>query len=66
MNFKRVYIYLLLVVFAHVSVAQSYVPEVNNDRVKIKPIVDVKAYTFHLSEVQILDDGCRPEVLTCD
>lgn len=55
MNFMRVYIYLFLVALAHVSVAQSYVPEINNDRVKVKPIVDVKAYTFHLSEVQILD-----------
>jgi hypothetical protein len=31
--------------------AQSYVPEWNDTRVKIKPVVPVKAYAFDLKDV---------------
>jgi DUF1680 family protein len=36
-------------------IAQSYVPEQENSRVKIKPVVDVKAYSFNLNEVALLE-----------
>jgi DUF1680 family protein len=51
----RTRITLLLIVFAQLAIAQSYVPELSNDRVKIKPVVDVKAYTFHLNDVVLLE-----------
>ena len=35
--------------------AQSYVPEWNDTRFKIKPIVPVKAYSFDLKDVQLLE-----------
>ena len=35
--------------------AQSYVPELNDTRVKIKPVVPVKAYSFNLKDVQLLE-----------
>jgi uncharacterized protein len=37
------------------GIAQSYVPEEENDRVKIKPVVNINAYSFHLEDVQLLD-----------
>ncbi|XHR92815.1 beta-L-arabinofuranosidase domain-containing protein [Mucilaginibacter sp. UC70_90] len=35
--------------------AQSYVPEWNDTRIKVKPIVPVKAYSFNLRDVQLLE-----------
>jgi len=35
------------------SFAQSYVPEQNNDRVKVKPVIPVRAYAFNLKDVKI-------------
>ena len=36
------------------GMSQSYVPESNNDKVKVRPVVDIKAYSFPLSEVTLL------------
>ncbi|HEY8937125.1 MAG TPA: beta-L-arabinofuranosidase domain-containing protein [Cyclobacteriaceae bacterium] len=48
---------LVVIFFLSVSksIAQSYVPEQENGRVKIKPVVDVKAYSFNLGEVVLLE-----------
>ncbi|MDO3642413.1 glycoside hydrolase family 127 protein [Mucilaginibacter sp. L3T2-6] len=35
--------------------AQSYVPEYNDARLKIKPTVPIKAYSFDLKDVKLLD-----------
>jgi uncharacterized protein len=35
--------------------AQSYVPEENNGKFKLKPVVEVKAYSFNLADVQLLN-----------
>jgi len=35
--------------------AQSYVPELKNQRVKISPVVPVQAYAFNLEDVKLLD-----------
>jgi uncharacterized protein len=35
--------------------AQSYVPEQNNPRVKVKPVADLKALSFHLGDVELLE-----------
>lgn len=46
---------VLLLVFPIAAYAQSYVPEENNPRVKVKPAVGIKAYSFHPGEVTVLD-----------
>jgi len=35
--------------------AQSYVPEMNDSRMAIKPVVKIKAYTFDLKDVRLLE-----------
>lgn len=35
--------------------AQSYVPELNDNRMKVKPSVEIKAYSFDLRDVQLLN-----------
>ncbi len=37
------------------SLAQSYLPEKNNAKIKVKPIVDIQAYAFNLKDVRLLD-----------
>jgi DUF1680 family protein len=43
---------LLLASFCH---AQSYVPEKHQPKMKVQPVVPVKAYSFNLQDVQLLD-----------
>ncbi|MFT3936017.1 MAG: glycoside hydrolase family 127 protein [Chitinophagaceae bacterium] len=45
----------LLIGFASVVSAQSYVPELNNPAIKIKPVVPVKAYAFSIADVKVTD-----------
>jgi hypothetical protein len=35
--------------------AQSYIPERNNPKIKIKPVTAPKAYAFNLKDVHLLD-----------
>lgn len=39
--------------------AQSYVPELNNFRVVVSPVIPVKAYAFNLKNVQLLQSDFR-------
>ena len=39
--------------------AQSYVPENNNDKIKVKPVVPIRAYSFNLKEVRLLNSPFR-------
>src|SRR3990170_6377599 len=34
--------------------SQSYLHERNNQRVKVKPVIDIKAYAFNLRDVKLL------------
>lgn len=45
--------------------AQSYVPEWNDARIKVKPVVPVKAYSFDVSEVHLLN-GPFKEAMIAD
>jgi len=45
----------LFTVLPFLAYSQSYVPEENNSRVKIKPVVGIKAYSFHPKDVQVTD-----------
>jgi uncharacterized protein len=46
---------LLLLLQGIILIAQSYVPEKQQPKMKVKPVVPVKAYSFHLQDVQLLD-----------
>lgn len=46
---------VLLLLLPVAAYCQSYVPEENNPRVKIKPVVEIKAFSFHPSEVEVTD-----------
>jgi len=35
--------------------AQSYVPELNNPRIKVQPQIEINAYAFNLRDVKLLD-----------
>lgn len=52
---KSVLAAFFLCLFVKQGTGQSYVPESNNDKVKVKPVVDIKAYAFPLSEVTLLE-----------
>src|SRR5438094_9833404 len=45
----------LLVLLCASIYSQSYVPERQQPKMKVKPVVPVKAYSFNLQDVQLLD-----------
>jgi uncharacterized protein len=45
----------ILFLFQLYAQGQSYVPEKQQAKMKVKPVVPVKAYSFHLQDVQLLD-----------
>src|SRR6187402_1550345 len=62
---QRSFFLFIIMVISKLSFAQSYVPEQTNSNVKIKPVVDIKAYSFHLSDVELLDSPFK-EAMTAD
>ncbi len=52
MKFAHTLLGLLMVVLAS---AQSYLPERNNSKIKVKPVTDVQAYAFNLKDIRLLD-----------
>jgi uncharacterized protein len=46
---------LVLIVFTRMLMAQSYVPELKNPRVKVSPAAIIEAYSFNLKDVKLLD-----------
>jgi uncharacterized protein len=51
---KKVYFFCCALIFFGLNTfSQDYVPELNNPKVKIKPVVPVKAYSFNLKDVTI-------------
>ena len=52
------YSFLSLTLYCFFSIttfAQSYVPEWNDQKIKVKPAVDLQAYAFDLSDVKLLE-----------
>jgi hypothetical protein len=47
------------------SFSQSYVPEWKDAKMKVKPVVDIKAYAFNVSDVKLLD-GPFAEAMKAD
>ncbi len=52
---KTVGVVVFMLVAICQTMAQSYVPEENNGKFKVKPVVEVKAYSFNLADVQLLN-----------
>ncbi|HEX3166657.1 MAG TPA: beta-L-arabinofuranosidase domain-containing protein [Chitinophagaceae bacterium] len=53
-------IFLPLFIFISIfCTAQSYVPEKSNNKFKVKPVVPIKAYSFNLNEVRLLNSPFR-------
>jgi uncharacterized protein len=48
-------IVILISGLAFAGRSQSYVPEKNNKKIKIKPVVDIKAFAFNLKDVRLLN-----------
>ena len=55
---KKNIIYLFLLLSPY-TFAQSYVPEKTNSKMKVKPIVPIKAYSFNLKDVKLLNSPFR-------
>lgn len=45
-------VFTLIQIVVH---AQSYLPEKNNPKIRVKPVVDIQAYAFNLNDVRLLD-----------
>ena len=52
---KKLFLLTLFISFYILAQAQSYIPVKNDPRVKIAPVVDMKAYAFDLWDVKLLD-----------
>lgn len=52
---KKFLILCTLPLFSTLLWAQSYVPELNNSKIKIQPKVEINAFAFNLSDVKLLD-----------
>lgn len=57
MFMKRIFLFLSIAVIALLqqAAAQSYVPEKENDKVKVQPVVPMAAYAFNLKQVRLLE-----------
>lgn len=55
----KILIFINLIFFMFIGsvevLCQSYVPEFNNDKIKIKPVVDIQAFAFNIKDVRLLD-----------
>jgi DUF1680 family protein len=52
---KKYLAYMGLLLLSLCGFTQSYVPEKQQPKMKVKPVVPVKAYSFNLQDVQLLD-----------
>jgi DUF1680 family protein len=47
---------IILLLITHLSATpQSYVPELNNPRIKVSPVIPIGAYAFNVHDVRLLD-----------
>ena len=56
---KKTFFFICFCFSLLVSTAQSYVPENNFAKMKVKPVVLVKAYSFNLKDVKLLNSPFR-------
>ncbi len=53
------YFLFVLYILRVSSFSQSYVPESNNPKMKVKPVVPIKAYPVNLGDVELLESPFR-------
>lgn len=61
--------YLLLIgscLAQHIGFTQSYLPERHDNKTKIRPVAELKAYAFNLAAVQLLDGSPFRQALKAD
>jgi len=46
---------ITFLLFSIIINAQSYVPELKNTKVKVSPVIPIKAYAFNIKDVKLLD-----------
>ena len=51
---KKILVFASMIV-SIIATGQSYVPEKSNNKIRIKPVVPIKAYSFNLKDVKLLD-----------
>ena len=51
---KSLFVVYLLIICLSAS-SQSYVPELNNSKIKVKPEIPIKAFAFNVGDVQLLE-----------
>jgi len=52
---RRIFSAGILLLLSFTINAQSYVPEFKNSKMKVSPVVPIKAYAFNLKDVKLLD-----------
>ncbi|MES1223338.1 MAG: beta-L-arabinofuranosidase domain-containing protein, partial [Bacteroidota bacterium] len=52
---KKIILAITLAATVFFSFSQSYVPEKGNDRIRIKPVIDLQAYAFNIKDVRLLN-----------
>lgn len=52
---KRTFIFCILYFAFYISFSQSYVPEKNNAKIKMNPVVPIQAYAFNIKDVKLLN-----------
>ena len=55
MSMKSSFIICLPLLIIYTSFSQSYVPEKNNNKIKINPVISIKAFAFNLRDVKLLN-----------
>ena len=49
------YLTCIFLFLVQLSIAQSYVPEKNNAKVTVQPLIDIQAFAFNLKDVRLLE-----------
>ncbi len=52
---RKFSLYCFVSILSFHSFCQSYVPELNNPKIKIRPVASLNAYAFNLADVRLLD-----------
>jgi uncharacterized protein len=52
---RYAFIFLILHSSFFISLSQSYLPEKNNEKIKVQPVTAIKAYAFNLKDVKLLN-----------
>lgn len=63
---KRILLIGTLALSLATLTAQSYIPELNNTKMKVKPAVEINAYSFNLKDVKLLEGSAFKNAMDKD